>query len=168
MPGGGGEVAPLFGKFRKLTVSAEVVRLQLRGAAPPFDALSQGAIDILEGGLRGGPGAFCGTLANVVEHPPRLGFFARFVAKESIFQGGVEVGRIEPPGGGELVPRGLGLTRFQVGVGKILAQRGILRRFLYRLKKQLDSGVQAPLPQGVIGLVRKKRQCENAMQDHTI
>lgn len=91
------------------------------GFAPTGDTVTEGLIDVLEGGFGGLAAGGIAGLADVVEDATGGDGLAGFVGEEGVFEGDVVVGRCEFHGLLKLVAGALGFADFEERVGEILA-----------------------------------------------
>ncbi len=149
------QIVALLGQARKLQMRAEVVRIGLERLRPSGDSVAQRAVDVLESLLGCRARSLVARLAHAVENPPGLDALFGLIAKEGVFQSGVEVVRLQANRGGKLLTSRLGRACFQIGVGQVLTNVSLIRSLLDNLLEPRDSSVVVLGPQSLISLVEQ-------------
>ena len=141
------EFVALFGQLREFVMDAEIGGRCQESLLPARDSGCQGFVDIPEclGGRRLGSRIARG-IPNPRENTPRFGFagrrfIPRFVAEERVFESDVDIGRFEPDGLAELLPRGFRVTGLQERVGEIFSDIRPLWRYFRGLLKVGDGSI---------------------------
>jgi hypothetical protein len=158
----------LFSKLREFVECAEACGNLL----PAGDTRGQRRIYILKRLLGRSARGGVVRLANAVEDAACFGFagggvVAGFEAEEGVFEGEVEIIRLEPQGFAELVAGGFAVAGFQQCVGKVLADIGaaggecgsafeVRYRGVIVVPAQFVEGFGQRLPGGIVGFLSQR------------
>ena len=131
-------IVPLGGEAGEFLVGAEIGGVRRKDSLPPRDAIGERFVYIVER-LSGG---FVAQIAKAEEDAAGFGGLAGLEGEESVLEGGVLIGRVEPRGFEELIARGLRLASLQQSIGEVLTDARAIRGEGDALAEMADGGVE--------------------------